>query len=340
MGGIEGNRQQRHSLYISNWLFTCAGFVFAMLVIGAITRLTESGLSMVEWRPLIGALPPMSEAEWERVFAAYKNSPEYSSKNFWMELSDFKRIFFWEWFHRLWGRLIGLVFALPYLFFLLRGWVPKGERLKLFGLFVLGGLQGYMGWFMVQSGLADMPSVSHYRLAAHLVLALLILSLLLVMGLRFRGAERQPDAALSRHLWGVLAVLAVTIFWGAYVAGLDAGMIYNTYPLMNGHFLAPEIWQYEPAWINFLEQPGGVQFVHRWLAALVVIAVLSYVWHSLRRGQDGWPVWALGAMVLLQFGLGIATLLSVVYLPLGVLHQAGAALLLSFLVVNLYRVKA
>jgi len=325
---------------LSNWLFICAGFVAVMVVIGAITRLTDSGLSMVEWRPLIGTLPPLSDAEWMRVFQAYQASPEFVHKNGWMVLSDFKQIFFWEWFHRLWGRLIGVVFAVPFFVFMIRGWIPQGERLKLIGMLALGGAQGYMGWYMVQSGLADIPAVSHYRLAAHLGLALLIVSLLLWLGLRFRGVVQHPDRALYMHGWVVLGILCLTIFWGAYVAGLDAGLIYNSYPLMNGHVIPSEIFQLSPIWINFLEQPGGVQFVHRWLGMAVMIAVISFVVRAVRyRGHNGWYIWALGLMVVVQFALGLATLLSAVYLPLGVLHQLGAVILLLLMVANLYMFK-
>ncbi len=326
----------KYGKVLSIWLFTCAVFVAVMVIVGAITRLSESGLSMVEWRPLIGALPPRGDAEWLRVFEAYQQSPQFVKENSWMALSDFKAIFFWEWFHRLWGRMIGLVFGLPFLFFMARGWVPQGYRLKLLGLLILGGAQGFMGWYMVQSGLVDQPAVSHYRLAAHLVLALLIVSLLLWLGMRFRGVERGPDRALYMHGWLVLLLLGATIFWGAYVAGLDAGLIYNSYPLMNGSVIPPEIWQYSPAWVNFFEHPGGVQFVHRWLGTLVLVAVLGFVYRAVRRGAGGWLVWGLGAMVMVQFSLGLATLLSAVYLPLGVLHQSGAVGLLLLMVANLY----
>lgn len=325
-----------HGKTLSNWLFLSAGFVVVMIIVGAITRLTESGLSMVEWRPLIGALPPLSEAEWERVFAAYQESPEFQKKNSWMVLSDFKQIFFWEWFHRLWGRMIGLVYGLPFLVFMVRGMLPVGYRLKLFGLLLLGGAQGYMGWYMVQSGLVDQPAVSHYRLAAHLSLAFLIVSLLTWLGLRLRGVAQRPSTALYTHGLVVLGLLIITIFWGAYVAGLDAGMIFNSYPLMNGYFIAPQIWQYEPFWVNFFESPGGVQFVHRWLGTVMVLAVFSLVWRAWAMGYRSGLILALGGVVLLQFALGLATLLSVVALPLAVMHQAGAVLLLLLLVANLY----
>ena len=205
------------SQYIAVWLFGVAGLVFAMMIIGAITRLTESGLSMVEWRPLIGTLPPMSEAEWTRVFNLYKETPEFQHKNFWMSEQDFRTIFFWEWFHRLWGRLIGLAYAVPFFIFLAKGWIPKGFKLPLTGLLILGSMQGVMGWYMVQSGLIDMPAVSHYRLAAHLSLAFLIFCLLIWAGLSVKRHNRWPSMPLYYHGLLTLLVLSVTIVWGAFV---------------------------------------------------------------------------------------------------------------------------
>jgi cytochrome c oxidase assembly protein subunit 15 len=330
---------------LSNWLFVTAAAVFVMIVIGAITRLTESGLSMVEWRPLIGSLPPLNTPEWERVFSLYQDTPEFQKKNSWMSIDDFKTIFFWEWFHRFWGRMIGLIYGVPFVVFWLRGAIPSHLKWPLIGLLGLGAAQAYMGWFMVQSGLVDNPSVSHYRLAAHLSLAFTILCCLVWTGMSARGAvPKLPDRGLWIHGWAVLAPVVLTIFWGAYVAGLDAGLIYNSWPLMNGSFLAPEILQLSPAWLNFLEQPGGVQFVHRWIAAVSVIAVLSFIAHAMKKGamkKSGGhkAVPALVIMVFAQFALGVATLLSGVALPLGVLHQAGAAILLVVLIVNLYAVK-
>ena len=322
------------------WLSFSAFMVFAMTVIGAITRLTESGLSMVEWRPLIGALPPMNEAEWVRVFELYQQSPEYQKVNSWMELEDFKNIFFWEWFHRLWGRLIGVVFALPLLFFWVRGMIPQGYKLKFIGMLILGGLQGVMGWYMVKSGLIDIPAVSHYRLAAHLSLALLIFALLIWLALSVSGAHRQPDKALYRHGLGVLGVLALTIFWGAYTAGLDAGLLYNdSFPKMGGSWLPPDFHQYASVWQNLLENPSGVQFMHRWLAILTVLSVLSLWTHGMMRGQGFNALFALGFMVIVQFGLGLATLFSSVHIHTAATHQAGAVILLGLLVTCLHRLR-
>lgn len=326
------------------WLVGCAGMVFAMAVIGAITRLTESGLSMVEWRPLIGALPPLSEAEWQRVFDLYRDTPEYRLKNAGMSLAEFKTIFFWEWFHRLWGRLIGLVFALPLLAFWLTGRIRRVAHVphlgwKLAGLLVLGGLQGVMGWVMVQSGLIDRPSVSQYRLAAHLGLAFLIFALLLWLAWRLFEDPAAPAATpaprpVRGHLWGTVAIAAVTVLWGALVAGLDAGLAYNSWPLMDGRLLPPEALSLAPWWLNPVENTAMVQFVHRWLAIVTAAAVLALAF-TVRRRQAAPRVRRVvdlaATMVVVQVGLGIATLLSQVWIPVAALHQAGALVLIALL---------
>lgn len=328
----------KHGKAISNWLFFTAFFVFVMIVIGAITRLTESGLSMVEWRPLIGALPPIGHEEWQHVFGLYKQSPEFQKKNFWMELDDFQRIFFWEWFHRLWGRLIGLVYGLPFFYFLFRGQIPTGYKTPLIILLLLGAFQGALGWYMVKSGLVDQPAVSHYRLASHLSVAMLILALLCWFAMRIRCVRRTPHAALYVHGWIALGFLVLAVFWGAYVAGLDAGLLYNEYPMMGDGFMPEEIWFYEPFWVNFFENAAAVQFVHRWVAVLAALVILSFVGHALYQKQHSICFPILGILVMLQVGLGIVTLLTHVYLPVAVMHQANAALVLIALVCCLYRV--
>lgn len=303
--------------------------VFVMAVIGAVTRLTESGLSIVEWRPLMGWIPPLSEQEWQRVYGLYQQSPEFAHKHYWMELADFKRIFFWEWFHRLWGRLIGLVFALPLLWFALKKQIPSGMGAKLFGLFLLGGAQGALGWWMVKSGLSDRPEVSHFRLAAHLALALVLFSFLWWTALGL--GERKPvtvKKGMIAHGWGALFFLALTIVWGAFTAGLDAGMVYNTWPLMNGSFLPPEVFSASA----LIDQQAFVQFTHRWLAFLTGVAILALA----ARTKDI----RLGGMVFIQVGLGIATLLTQVPVSLAALHQAGAIVLLALLLRRLFSMKA
>ncbi len=323
------------------WLWVSAFMVFAMAVIGAITRLTESGLSMVEWRPLIGALPPMTETEWQRVFDLYRQSPEYQLKNSGMALNQFKNIFFWEWFHRLWGRTIGLVYGLPFCWFLLRRQIPTGYHGRLWLLLALGGLQGVIGWYMVMSGLVDRPSVSHYRLALHLGAATLIFALLVHTAVRI-GQIGTPlpttiaPPSLIAHGWFGLVLVAITIAWGAFVAGLDAGLFYNTFPLMNDSWLPTEIYDVRPLWLGLIDNPALVQFTHRYLAmftALVLAILAIRGWRTLTLPLAARQLALLvGAMALVQTGLGIATLLSQVMIPLAALHQAGALTLLALLI--------
>jgi len=330
---------------IAVWLLVCAAMVFAMTIIGAITRLTESGLSMVEWRPLIGTLPPLSDAEWQRVFDLYRQTPEYRINNAGMTLAQFQEIFFWEWFHRVWGRLIGVVFVVPFLWFWASGRIPRPLLPKLFGLLALGAAQGVLGWYMVRSGLVDRPSVSQYRLAAHLGLAVLIFGLLVWLALDLLRGVRRPAllagaAGVRRHAWAAIALVAVTIFWGALVAGIDAGLAYNTFPLMDGRMLPPEALSLTPAWLNLFENTAMVQFVHRWLGIATGVVVLALWWRGRQvaasgidreAGLIGGLAAATGIMVLVQIGLGIATLLLYVPIPLAAAHQAGALILLTLL---------
>ncbi len=317
------------------WLLSCCALVFIMVIVGAITRLTESGLSIAEWKPLIGALPPLSEAEWHRVFDLYKQTPEFKQKNFWMDLPEFKNIFFWEWAHRFLGRLIGLAYGLPLIFFWLRKKIPQGFGLKLLVPFILGGAQGALGWYMVQSGLIDIPAVSHYRLAAHLALAFLIIAVILWLALSIGGAARTPDRKLFLHTLAVLTAAIAAILWGAFTAGLDGGLIYNdSFPKMGGAWIPPEAYQ------SLLNNPAGVQFLHRWLAVFAAIMGLGLWAHAALKGKTFPALRALGFMMIVQPALGLATLLSGVHLPLAVLHQAGALTVLMLLIAILHRLKA
>lgn len=316
------------------WLFICAFMVLSMTAIGAITRLTESGLSITEWNVVTGALPPLNEEAWQIAFDKYQKTPEFLAKHHWMSLDDFKGIFFWEWFHRLWGRLIGIVFALPLLFFWARGYIPRGEGKIYLGLLILGGMQGALGWFMVKSGLVDRPSVSHFRLAAHLSLALIIYSALLWVGMRNRlGASDICFHTSIRPLkiCGLISLLlvAATIIWGAFVAGLDAGMIYNTFPHMGAGIIPPEFGN-----TPVLYDPASVQFTHRVLALTTGLGIFAYafLWWKTSHKMAA----ALMLAVALQISLGLATLLSVVWIPLAVAHQIGGVLLLSCVLVSLY----
>ncbi len=328
----DGNRA------IAIWLLACAAMVFVMAVIGAITRLTGSGLSMVEWRPLIGALPPLNEAEWQRVFDLYRETPEYRLKNAGMGLDAFKRIFFWEWFHRLWGRSIGLVFAVPFAWFWLTGRIAGPLLPRLAVLLLLGALQGLLGWFMVKSGLVDRPSVSHYRLAAHLGLAVLIYALLVWQAWRLLStASPAAVRSLRRHGHIAVALAAVTMLWGAFVAGLDAGLAYNTFPLMDGRLLPPEAWNLIPAWVNALDNTALVQFLHRWLAIVTALVVLA-LWLRARSAppQLRRATGIAAAIVVLQVALGITTLVLAVPVSWGAAHQAGALVLLTALLWCVY----
>ena len=319
------DRQATPCRAVTVWLLFMACAVAAMVSIGGITRLTESGLSMVEWRPLIGWLPPLSEAEWQRVFALYRETPEFRQVNFSIDLEGFRQIFWWEYVHRLWGRLLGVFFAVPLAWFWLRGRIGRRLRLRLLLLLALGALQGLIGWWMVRSGLSDRPDVSAVRLAVHLGMALVIFGLL-VWTLLDRIRPQEGRRSLSS--WLLLGLIAVAIVSGALVAGNNGGLIYNSFPLMNGALL-PADYRSGPSWAaDALENPVAAQFHHRWLAVAALLAVVA-AW--LRAGGPRARVaeHLLLAAVSLQAGLGLATLLAVVPLSLAVLHQLGAVLLLA-----------
>ena len=316
------------------WLFVMSGLVAIMVVIGGVTRLTGSGLSMVEWRPLIGILPPLTETEWLRVFKLYQTSPEFLQVNINMDLDGFKVIFFWEYVHRVWGRILGLAFGLPLLFFWLAGRIPLGYGLPLLGLLALGSVQGIIGWWMVTSGLVDNPAVSQYRLAIHLSMALLILLLLLWTALNLRfGPSKRP----SGHAAITLLLVTLTIVAGAFVAGMDAGLLYNEYPLMGDRLVPVEYG--ENGLFDPFDNPASAQFHHRWIAVLAVLAVAGLWISGLRKGLGGLAHIML-AIVISQFLLGLTTLLLGVPVWAGALHQAGAVLLLSVVLIVTHRLKA
>ena len=327
---------------VALWLACVAVMVFLMIVIGGITRLTGSGLSMVEWRPLIGWLPPMSEPEWYRVFSLYQDSPEFQKVNAWMTIEDFKRIFFWEYLHRVWGRLIGIAFAVPFFVLAMSGRIRQPLYPRLYLLFLLGAIQGGIGWWMVKSGLVDNPAVSQYRLATHLSVALLILVILIWTALGLIRTPAEADRKYRRHAVAVLHLVAITAVAGAFVAGLDAGLIYNTFPLMNGYVIPPDYAFAEPFWINLFENPATVQFNHRIIAILTVVSIF---WLLIRvlRASDIEPrtrlaIHSLAAVSVIQGALGISTLLAQVPVSLGAAHQGGAALTLAAAVWVLFEV--
>lgn len=314
------------------WLTVSALMVFAMMIIGAITRLTESGLSMVEWRPLIGFLPPLSEAEWQRVFDLYRQTSEYELENAGMSLEEFKTIFWWEFIHRVWGRLIGLVYGLPFFWFLVRRRIPQGYAVHLWILLFLGGLQGVIGWWMVKSGFVDRSDVSQYRLAVHLAMAFLILGYLfwLALGLLLpaeRGIRPVPKG-LRRLGAACHSVIFFTVVSGALVAGSNAGFIYNDWPLMNGDIIPPDMFHMIPVWQNFFENHATIQFNHRLLAYLTLATVFA-TWLASRRHhlqpRARSAISLLVIVTVLQALLGVSTLMLVVPMGLAVLHQAGAA---------------
>ena len=317
---------------VAFWLYAVAALVVLMVIVGGIVRLTESGLSMVHWEPISGAIPPLGEAGWQREFDHYRATPQYRLHNSAMNLEDFKAIFWWEYVHRLLGRIIGLAFALPFLWFWWRRAVPAGYGWKLVGILALGALQGAIGWWMVASGLVEMPEVSHIRLAVHLLTALLILGALVWVALDLHaGPARMPLLGI----WA-LCLLFLQFLFGAYVAGLEAGYAFNSWPKMGDEWFPAATPMLEPALRNLVDNPVMVQFVHRWLAWIVALVVL---WLAGRAWADGFRLEAaaLAGAVAAQILLGILTILSGVQIDIAVAHQGMAALLLVALVTAAHR---
>lgn len=323
--------------------------VLAMAVVGAATRLTGSGLSITEWQPIVGAVPPLSDADWQAAFAKYKQIPQYEKLNKGMSLDAFKSIFWWEWGHRLLGRLIGVVFFVPFVFFLWRGWIPSRLKAPLAGLFLLGGLQGFVGWFMVQSGLVLRTEVSQYRLAMHLTLAAVIFAGLVAVALRL-GPDETHRVRLQTLPSGVLktarvlvALVVVQIALGALVAGMKAGLSHNTWPLMDGRFIPGGLGVMEPWWLNAFENALTVQFDHRMVAYVLVVVSLWHGARTIRAADDERVQLTAGlliASIVAQIGLGIWTLLTVVPLGLALAHQAVAFVVLGFAVWHAHAIRS
>ncbi len=327
---------------VARWLLVCCGLVFAMVVLGGFTRLTGSGLSMVDWRPLMGILPPLTDAEWQRVFEMYRQSPEFRMVNSAFGVEDFKSIYWLEYLHRLLGRTIGIVFLVPFVYFFARGYVVRREWPKYLAMFVLGGLQGLLGWYMVKSGLVDVPRVSQYRLTAHLVAAFAIYAYMLWVALSLLFPA---PAGAARHAWygrtlALLILVSVTVVSGGFVAGLKAGKIYNTFPMMGDGWIPPGLLALEPFWRNFFDNMTTVQFDHRLLAIATLVLVVVY-WFKAREADLPSRVRpaanALLHTVVLQVALGIATLLLAVPVILGAAHQGVAMIMFT---VALYLVHA
>jgi heme a synthase len=348
---------------IGIWLLACCAMIFLMVLIGGITRLTESGLSITEWKPIEGVLPPLTDAQWRDAFAEYKAIPQYQAIHADMTVDQFKHIYFWEYIHRLWGRLIGFAFLLPFLWFVIRGQVSRRLIAPLAGLFVLGGLQGALGWWMVESGLEARIEVSQYRLAAHLAMAVVIyLAMLWVaLGLLFpsasfrrkpesiamgpglrRGEEKAQHRGLFAAAMLILLLVFTTLVAGAFVAGTRAGYLDNTFPLMEGRFVPPDYWHLTPPWRNWFENLTSVQFDHRVLAETSWFVIAGLWLASLRAALTQGQRWALHALFFfasVQLALGITTLLTVVWLPVAAAHQAGALCLLTSALVGAYALK-
>jgi heme a synthase len=312
--------------------------VFAMIVVGGVTRLTHSGLSIVEWQPVVGTLPPLNDAAWQEAFAKYQRTPEYRLVNQALTLSEYKGIFWLEYFHRLLGRAIGVAFLVPLLWFAVGRRIPAGFGSKLAGIFVLGGLQGAMGWYMVKSGLVDDPHVSQFRLTAHLGIALVIFAAMFWVGLslaypRHTTVAKAAPRSLRTLAFAVVGIVFAMALSGGFVAGIRAGFAYNTFPLMNGAVIPPEIFMIEPWWRNLFWNMATVQFDHRlfaWLLAMVV----PILWWKLKSAEGLGARARVGGQLLLglvalQIALGVATVLLVVPMPLAAAHQAGAVLVFT-----------
>lgn len=325
------------SYAVAIWLFACAIMIFVMVVLGGVTRLTHSGLSMVEWKPATGFLPPMTELVWQETFEKYQQYPEFKIKNPDMDLAGFKSIFWLEFIHRVWGRSIGIVFFVPFMFFLLKKKLDRKLIPKLITMFILGGLQGVLGWFMVKSGLSDRPDVSQYRLTAHLIFAFFLYGWILwtALGLLFpkpHTFRNQSIHAYKGILSALTFLLVIAIISGGFVAGTDAGFIYNTFPLMGETLIPKDLFAFDPLIKNFFENVVTIQFTHRVLTMLIFVFVIGFWFKTLNQqlpDRTQIALHCLLAAVILQVTLGITTLLFVVPVPLAASHQAGALVLLT-----------
>ncbi len=318
---------------VATWLLICCALVFAMVVLGGVTRLSGSGLSMVDWRPVTGILPPLTDADWQKTFEMYQQSPEFQKTNSHMDVDAFMGIFWLEYLHRLLGRLIGIVFFVPFAVFAAKRYIGKSEWPKYLLMFVLGGMQGVLGWYMVKSGLVDNPHVSQYRLTAHLVAAFMIYGYMLWVALSLLYPRQSED----RHpcfgkAVAVTALVSVTVISGGFVAGLNAGKIFNSFPMMGDYWIPPGLMALEPAWRNFFDNPATVQLDHRFFAITTFFVVVAF-WARIRKaGLNQRAAAASGlllAVVVVQVSLGILTLLNSVPFALAASHQAVAMLLFT-----------
>ena len=325
------------------WLLVCCALVFAMVVLGGVTRLTGSGLSMVDWRPVVGWLPPLSETQWQQSFDRYQQSPEFQKVNSHMKVGDYKNIFWLEYLHRLLGRLIGIVFFVPFVVFAMRGYIRRHQWPKYLLMFALGGLQGLLGWYMVKSGLVNDPHVSQYRLTAHLIAAFLIYAYMFWVALSLL----YPRGGGNKHAWfartaGLFGLISITIVSGGFVAGLKAGKIYNTFPMMGADWIPPGLTTLDPVWRNFTENTTTVQFDHRLLAITTFLMIIVYFWRVRNIELPARAAKATKALLhtsILQVALGISTLILSVPLILAVSHQAVAMLLFTIALTLLHSLR-
>lgn len=318
------------------WLYTGMIMIIMMIMIGGITRLTHSGLSMVDWKPIMGSIPPITESEWQESFDKYKAFPEFQIVNYDMELSEYKSIFFWEYFHRLWGRIMGVVFIIPFIVFWRKKYLPKPWFKRFIWIVIGGGLVGALGWFMVVSGLKDKPEVSHFRLAIHLVAAFSLLAYIYWQSLKVKFGEISNPIIYNRFSLWLIIITYIQIIYGAFVAGLKAGLIHNTFPLMGTRLIHENTFSLSPFYENLILHKDGVQFIHRTIAYIVVLSILFF-------GLKYWGKWSKkldqsikisSFIVVTQFMLGVFTLLLKVPVSLGVIHQLGA----MFLLLSLFRI--
>jgi heme a synthase len=327
--------------FVRLWLSVLAGLVLAMVLIGGATRLTDSGLSITEWQPLLGAIPPLNEAQWLAAFEKYKAIPEYRIVNLGMTLAEFKYIYWWEWAHRFLGRFIGLVLLVPFVVLWATRRLERRMTHSLLAVLVLVGLQGALGWYMVQSGLVNRIDVSQYRLSAHLMLAALIYAAIIWVALGIGLSRHWPKTGEAAASLAIMILIFLQLGLGGLVAGLDAGLSHNTFPLMDGRLIPKGLLVMDQWWRNFFENPLTVQFLHRSMAYLIVIAALFHAIGLTRSGRDGAREisgWVLVVAVFLQMALGIWTLLGGVPIVLALLHQAGAMLLLTAALIHLHLV--
>jgi len=326
------NPQGQHDRQIAYWLFFCAAVIFGMILLGGITRLTSSGLSMVDWKPIMGVIPPMTQADWQEMFLKYQQFPEYQKINVGMSLEDFKPIFMYEYLHRVLGRLIGVIFIVPFLFFYFSRRIKTGLTPKLVIMLVGGGCQGLLGWYMVKSGLVDNPHVSQYRLTAHLGAAVLIYGFILWTAFGLVLTARAQPVELQRFSIGLSALIYLMILSGGLVAGTHAGNAYSTWPLMGDSFVPAGLYAMTPAWLSAFEDITTIQFNHRMFAYLIVALVVAFAIRAFRFGVVGRlkvGIFCLIGLLGMQVTLGISTLIFYVPIPVAAAHQVGAVALLT-----------